>query len=81
MDIKVLCIGDIVGRPGRQIVADHLVHLVKDHQVDCVIANAENTAGGSGITLSIYDKLMKYGVHLVTRGDIPGDLPGGRSRA
>jgi hypothetical protein len=69
MDIKVLCIGDIVGRPGRQIVADHLVHLVKNHEVDCVIANSENAAGGSGITLSIYDKLMKYGVHLVTMGD------------
>ncbi len=69
MAINVLCIGDIVGRPGRQVVADHLVHLVKNYQVDCVIANAENAAGGSGITRAIFYKLMKYGVHLVTMGD------------
>ena len=69
MQIKVLCIGDIVGRPGRQMLADHLVHLVKDHNIDCVIANAENSAGGSGITLPIYEKLLKYGVNLITMGD------------
>jgi len=69
MQIKVLCIGDIVGRPGRQMLADHLLHLVKQHQIDCVIANAENTAGGSGITAPIYEKLLKYGVNLITMGD------------
>jgi metallophosphoesterase (TIGR00282 family) len=69
MELKILCIGDIVGRPGRQVLAEHLVHLVKEHDIHCVIANAENSAGGSGITSTIYDKLMKYGVHLVTMGD------------
>jgi len=69
MQIKILCIGDIVGRPGRQVLSEHLVHMVKEHDIHCVIANAENAAGGSGITDSIYDKLMKYGVHLVTMGD------------
>ncbi len=69
MIIKVLCVGDIVGRPGRQVLSDHLVHLVKEHAIDCVIVNAENSAGGSGITASIYDKLIKYGVHLITMGD------------
>jgi len=69
MKLNVLCIGDIVGRPGRRIVAEKLKTLVKEHQIDCVIANAENAAGGSGLTPQIYDKLLRYGVNLITLGD------------
>jgi metallophosphoesterase (TIGR00282 family) len=69
MKLNILCIGDIVGRPGRRIVAEKLKTLVKEHQIDCVIANAENAAGGSGLTPQIYDKLLRYGVNLVTLGD------------
>ncbi|MHC5083626.1 MAG: TIGR00282 family metallophosphoesterase [Planctomycetota bacterium] len=69
MKVKVLCIGDIVGRPGRRILSQQLLPLVKEHDIDCVIANAENAAGGSGVTPQIYDKLLKYGVHLITLGD------------
>ncbi len=69
MKLKVLCIGDIVGRPGRRILAEKLRVFVRDNGVDCVIANAENSAGGSGITPQIYDKLLKYGVNLITLGD------------
>jgi metallophosphoesterase (TIGR00282 family) len=69
MKINVLCIGDIVGRPGRRIVAEKLKPLVKKLDIDCVIANAENAAGGSGLTPQIYDKLLKYGVNLITLGD------------
>jgi metallophosphoesterase (TIGR00282 family) len=69
MDVNILCIGDIVGRPGRMILADHLTNITKKYDIDCVIANAENAAGGSGITVSIFDKLKKYGVNLVTMGD------------
>jgi len=69
MKINVLCIGDIVGRPGRRIIADKLKALVDERDIDCVIANAENAAGGSGLTPQIYDKLMKYGVNLITLGD------------
>ena len=69
MKLNVLCIGDVVGRPGKRLLAEGLGQLVKDHQVDCVIANAENTAGGSGITPQIYDKLIKYGINLITLGD------------
>ena len=69
MRIKVLCIGDIVGRPGRAVLAEKLAGLVKEKQIDCVIANAENAAGGSGITPQIYDKLLCYGVNLITLGD------------
>ncbi len=69
MKLNILCIGDIVGRPGRHILADHLQSLVKEMDIDCVIANAENAAGGSGLTPSIYEKLLRYGVHLITLGD------------
>jgi len=69
MKVNVLCIGDIVGRPGRRIVGEKLKSLVRDRDIDCVIANAENAAGGSGLTPQIYDKLLKYGVNLITLGD------------
>jgi metallophosphoesterase (TIGR00282 family) len=69
MKLNILCIGDIVGRPGRRIVADKLRELVRYRSIDCVIANAENAAGGSGCTPQIHQKLMRYGVHLVTMGD------------
>ena len=69
MKIKVFCVGDVVGRPGRRILAQQLSPFVKDHDVDCVIINAENAAGGSGITRQIYEKLFRYGAHLVTLGD------------
>jgi metallophosphoesterase (TIGR00282 family) len=69
MRLNILCIGDIVGRPGRRIVAEKLKPLIKEHAVDCVIANAENAAGGSGLTPQIYDKLIRYGVNLITLGD------------
>jgi metallophosphoesterase (TIGR00282 family) len=69
MKLNILCIGDIVGRPGRRIVADRLKSLVRERSIDCVIVNAENSAGGSGITPQIYNKLLRYGVNLVTLGD------------
>ena len=69
MKLNILCIGDMVGRPGRRILADKLKSLVRELGVDCVIANAENAAGGSGLTPQIYDKLLRYGVNLITLGD------------
>ncbi|MDD5326477.1 MAG: TIGR00282 family metallophosphoesterase [Phycisphaerae bacterium] len=69
MKLNVLCIGDIVGRPGRSVIADKLKPLIKNLNIDCVIANAENAAGGSGLTPQIYAKLLRYGVNLITLGD------------
>ena len=69
MKVKIFCVGDIVGRPGRRVLSQQLGPFVKEHDVDCVIANAENAAGGSGLTRQIYEKLSRYGVHLVTLGD------------
>lgn len=69
MKVKVFCIGDVVGRPGRRILSQQLEPFVKDNGVDCVIVNAENAAGGSGLTRQIYEKLTRYGAHLITLGD------------
>ena len=69
MKLNILCIGDIVGRPGRRIIANKLKSLVNELAIDCVIANAENAAGGSGLTPQIYNKLLRYGVNLITLGD------------
>jgi hypothetical protein len=69
MKLNILCIGDIVGRPGRRVVAERLKALISERAIDCVIANAENAAGGSGLTPQIYDKLLRYGVNLITLGD------------
>ena len=69
MKLNILCIGDVVGRPGRTILADQLKDIVSKHDVDCVIVNSENAAGGSGLTPQIYEKLLRYGVHVITLGD------------
>jgi len=58
-----------VGRPGRQVICQHLPQLVRQRQIDLVIANSENVAGGSGITTNLFNKLRSYGVHVVTLGD------------
>ena len=67
--MKLLFIGDIVGRPGRDIVVRAIPGLRIRHQLNLVIANAENAAGGSGITPDIYKSLIKAGVDAVTLGD------------
>jgi len=69
MPLRVLALGDIVGRPGRQIVHQKLHTLVRDRQIDLVVANAENIAGGSGITQNLFNKLRSYGVDVITLGD------------
>ena len=67
--LRILAIGDIVGRPGRQVVHDKLPAIVRDKKIDLVIANAENIAGGSGITQNLFHKVRSYGVDVVTLGD------------
>ena len=62
-------IGDIVGNPGRKIVCQSLRGLVKRDSIDLVVANAENSAGGSGLTPTIYEELIDAGVHAITLGD------------
>jgi metallophosphoesterase (TIGR00282 family) len=69
MPLRILALGDIVGRPGRQVVHQKLAALVRQQRVDLVVANAENIAGGSGITPNLFNKLRSYGVDVVTLGD------------
>lgn len=69
MQINILCIGDVVGRPGRFIISQALPQLISQYDLHCVICNAENVAGGSGLTVQLYEKLLRYGVHLITLGD------------
>ncbi len=67
--MRVLVIGDIVGSPGRKAIKELLPVLQKEEKIDFVIANAENAAGGSGVTPQIADELFKYGVDVMTTGD------------
>lgn len=69
MPINILCIGDVVGRPGRLVLAEHLKGLITSRNIDFVVCNAENAAGGSGMTPQIFKKLLNYGVDVVTMGD------------
>lgn len=67
--MRILFLGDIVGRPGRSILAENLRRIREELKVDFVIANAENAAGGNGITKSIAKDLFKFGVDAITLGD------------
>src|SRR5215471_6013334 len=67
--IRLLFIGDIVGKPGRDLVKRGLAGLVDFHRIDLVIANAENSAAGFGITREIGDQLLEWGVDVMTSGN------------
>jgi len=67
--VRILFIGDIVGRPGRELVRQGLQAIVDHHQIDLVIANAENSAAGFGITREIGDQLLDWGVDVMTSGN------------
>jgi len=67
--MRILFIGDIFGSPGRRIVADHLQDIVKAQGIDLAIANAENSAGGFGITPAIAEDLFKLGIDALTTGN------------
>jgi hypothetical protein len=69
MHVNVLCIGDVVGRPGRLVLSQALPTLIEQEQIDCVICNAENIAGGSGLTSTLHAKCLRYGINLITLGD------------
>jgi metallophosphoesterase (TIGR00282 family) len=67
--MNILFIGDIFGSPGRRIVADHLEDIVQANSIDLTIANAENAAGGFGITPSIAEELFALGLDVLTSGN------------
>jgi len=67
--VKLLFIGDIVGRPGRDLVRRHVRALAASCQADVVIANGENAAGGAGITRENMYEILSAGVHVITSGN------------
>ena len=67
--MNILFIGDIFASPGRRIVADHFQDIVESNHIDLAIANAENAAGGFGVTPSIAEELFKLGLDVLTSGN------------
>jgi 2',3'-cyclic-nucleotide 2'-phosphodiesterase len=67
--VRILFIGDIFGSPGRKIVADHLADIVNVQKIDLAIANAENAAGGFGITPAIAEDLFALGLDVLVTGN------------
>ena len=67
--MRLLFVGDVVGRSGRTVVTERLPGLVRDWKLDCVIVNGENAAGGFGITEAIYQELLDAGADVITGGN------------
>lgn len=67
--VRILFIGDIVGEPGRKAVKNILPKLREQHRLDFIIANGENSAGGSGITPKTAEEIFAAGVDVITSGD------------
>jgi 2',3'-cyclic-nucleotide 2'-phosphodiesterase len=69
MSLKILFIGDVVGAAGRKIVSQVLPRLIPRWGIGLVVCNAENAAGGSGLTLRCFEELVEAGVDVMTMGD------------
>ena len=67
--MRILGVGDVVGRPGREALRHALPRLRESHAIDFVVVNAENAASGSGITPKLYKQLRGFGIDVITMGD------------
>lgn len=67
--MRVLFVGDVIGRTGRKLVKNHLAQLQSEHSVDFTIVNVENAAGGFGITASLAEEILQVGVDVLTSGN------------
>lgn len=67
--LRILFVGDVFGSAGRRIVEAHIGHVITQRNIDLVIINAENAAGGFGVTPSIADELFDLGAHVLTTGN------------
>ncbi len=67
--LRLLCVGDVVGSPGRKVLHDALPVLAAKHQLDCIIVNAENVTQGAGLSAAGYEKVVADGANLITLGD------------
>lgn len=67
--MKILFVGDIVGRPGREALKNHLANILEEKAIDLCIANAENTASGNGITPRLVEELLSLQIDVLTSGN------------
>ena len=67
--MRILFVGDVFGSAGRRIVREHMPHVIAERHVDLVVINAENAAGGFGVTPAIADELFDLGAHVLTTGN------------
>jgi len=68
--MKILALGDVIGRPGRQALESFLPSLKAEFSPDLILANGENSAGGAGMTLSVFEEMtLKLGVDVITMGN------------
>src|ERR1044072_3703293 len=68
LKLRLLFIADVVGRTGRTAIGDHLPGMIRDWKLDLVVVNGENSAGGFGITETIYQELLDAGADAITLG-------------
>lgn len=67
--MRILILGDVIGRPGRSAVRDLVPGLVKTEAIDLVVANVENAAGGMGVDIKSAEEMLSAGVHVLTSGN------------
>jgi metallophosphoesterase (TIGR00282 family) len=67
--LRILFVGDVFGSAGRRIVREHIGHIISGRQIDLVIINAENAAGGFGLTPAIAAEMFDLGAHVLTTGN------------
>src|SRR6201996_6031334 len=67
--LRILFVGDVFGQAGRRIVGEHLGQVIEHRAVDLVVVNAENAAGGFGVTPAIAEELFDLGAHVITTGN------------
>ena len=67
--MRILMLGDVIGKPGRRAVRTLLPEIKREHRIELVIANGENAAGGLGLTPETADELFQSGVDIITSGN------------
>ena len=67
--MRVLMVGDVVGKPGRTALKKWLAGLVSQFEIDVVVVNGENSAGGLGLTSKVIDEIFRCGVNVITTGN------------
>lgn len=67
--MRILFIGDIVGRSGRRVLKEALQKIIEENRIDFVIGNVENLSGGFGVTLDKFEEILSYGVNVATSGN------------